>query len=65
MEIVGDGVTTDLNIGVDLSKYLMLQDLLFGDTLYLKPYEYEFTMDITNSDYQMTIQARQQNYTQY
>lgn len=65
VEIVGDGVTTDLNIGVDLSKYLMLQDLLFGDTLYLKPYEYEFTMDITNSDYQMTIQARQQNYTQY
>jgi len=64
-QILGDGITTDINLDVDLMKYVKIYDEILNRITNYKVYEYEMTFDIINQTYEMILKGRSQSYEQY
>jgi len=64
-QILGDGITTDINLDVDLMKYIKIYDEILNRITNYKVYEYEMTFDIINQTYEMILKGRSQSYEQY
>jgi hypothetical protein len=63
---LADGATCDLIVNIDFAKYVIIQDqLIYLENILFKIYEYEFTIDVTANDYQMTVKGRAQSYSDY